>query len=228
MTDTTATTCDCNSAWVAITGTHVPLCTSDEPATVIVETMPGCWRESCEASGNRGRWPNTDAERFAVTRECADALIEMDPDWTVEIEDSGAPEEHGASATPTWSVSDSSGVEERIEADTARDAAEEYIASGDWPDESRTSLHAVQVRRADDDSYSATETIVVAREPEEPECSADEHDWRTDGAIGHGGGTITDHTCAHCGCRRVIDTDASADDGSDGHRTVEYIDGGED
>lgn len=76
--------------------------------------------------------------------------------------------------------------------------------------------------------------------PEEPECSGDEHDWRSPysvvggikenpGVWGHGGGVIITEVCRHCGCYRVTDTWAQdRETGEQGLESVEYKDADDD
>ncbi len=70
--------CDCGQA-----GGDAP-CEWRGPVaeTVLVEWMPLALRASHEAAGNRGRWPGNGAERLRCCRECADRLVEADPEWT--------------------------------------------------------------------------------------------------------------------------------------------------
>lgn len=53
--------------------------------TVVVETMPDCWRASHRAAGNWGRYPSNGAVREEMTEDDADALIESDPDGYAHV-----------------------------------------------------------------------------------------------------------------------------------------------
>lgn len=48
---------------------------------VTVEWMPEHLRASHEAAGNSGRYPANGARRIAVSRSCANAMIEHDGEW---------------------------------------------------------------------------------------------------------------------------------------------------
>lgn len=73
-----------------------------------------------------------------------------------------------------------------------------------------------------------------AVEPDEPECSEDEHDWRSPhdvvggveenpGVHGHGGGVVIHEVCRHCGCHKITDTWAQRmDTGEQGLTSVTY------
>lgn len=146
----------------------------------------------------------------------------------------------------TWQADDGNAQVE-IEAETAREAAEEYVADGDWGD-AETTRGAVATRwvtvrvwrevdgeREDEDSHC------VEIEPTEPECEPESilgpdgeripagappaHDWGEDrnSPTGHGGGVIIRETCTRCGCRRKIDTWAQRPDtGEQGLTSVSY------
>ena len=128
---------------------------------------------------------------------------------------------------------DDGNAEITIEADSAREAAQEYVDGGDWGDSQGTILVYVwtvcaaheepqceECEHADDrDSYSVTIPV------EEPECEAAEHDWRSPialvggikenpGVWSHGAGITYHEVCAECGMHRHGDT--AATDMSDG------------
>lgn len=130
-------------------------------------------------------------------------------------------------------------------ADTAAEAAREYVNDGDWGDRSTTSWIRVYVWRMGlylEDG--AVNEATIDREPhtvmlaaEEPECEeGEDHDWQSPlrvvggiaenpGVWGHGGGVIITEVCAHCGTYRVTDTWAQdPETGEQGLRSVEYRD----
>lgn len=178
---------------------------------------------------------------------------------------------------PGWVAADESGTDvEYPLAGTAREAAQEYVGSGDWSETTSTSWHHVSTwrvglrqvecahceaaARAHDsegdptcedcagdppDAGVSLEPLIVlvrldedshtiTREPDEPGCSADAHDWRTPHAVvggakenpgcrGHGGGVIQTEVCAHCGAYMVTDTWAQdPQTGEQGLRSIEY------
>lgn len=146
--------------------------------------------------------------------------------------------EHGE----TVYVADDGNAENEIDAESAREAAEEYVAGGDWGDASKTSwvtvyvftrlkLGGITLDLDDRDSFE------VEVEPDEPSCPEGEHDWVTPYAVlgglrenpgvqGHGGGVICHEVCRYCGCLRTTDTWAqNPETGKQGLTSVEYNDG---
>lgn len=118
----------------------------------------------------------------------------------------------------------SEGIEVEIEADSSREAAEEYVAGGDWADEGRTFFVTVYVTPADaDDGWTSHK---VRFDPAEPPCpDGGEHDWKDGPVYGSGGGVAYTDTCRRCGLRRHTDTwGTDPSDGTQGHRTVRYSD----
>lgn len=73
------------------------------------------------------------------------------------------------------------------------------------------------------------DTITIRVDPEEPECSEDEHNYRQTGVHGHGGGVIVTEACEHCGVTRRTNTWAQRPDtGEQGLRSVSYSSSGPD
>jgi len=109
-----------------------------------------------------------------------------------------------------------------IQADSAREAAEEYVAGGDYEPQDRTYWVAVTVTSADGD----VKTIKVAVEPTEPACAHGyTHSWREGAARGSGGGVASTDECRWCGAQRVTDTWATdRSDGTQGHTATWYED----
>lgn len=112
-----------------------------------------------------------------------------------------------------------------IEADSAREAAQEYVDGGDWGEGAGTVCVDVHVTPLDEDGSEIEdegEWITVTIEPEEPDClDGEDHDWQSPltllggleenpGVWGsdHGGLHITE-VCARCGIYRVTDTGAT-------------------
>ena len=131
---------------------------------------------------------------------------------------------------------DDGNAELEIEAADSEAAAQEYVDGGDWGSPLSTVWVNVTVWADDPDD---AETFKVAVDPEEPECSEDEHNWTAPhdlvgglesnpGVFGHGGGVIIVEVCSHCGLRR--DTDTWAQDrqtGEQGLNSVTYSSAGE-
>lgn len=75
---------------------------------------------------------------------------------------------------------------------------------------------------------------ITVAEPEEPECSAKEHDWcspfellggceENPGVMCHGGGIISKKCCSHCGIYQITDTWAQDHEtGEEGLRETTY------
>lgn len=195
---------------------------------------------------------------------------------------------------PTYLCNDGN-AEIRISADSAREAAQEYVDGGDWGDADGTTTYIdvyvdlipdatdlpvtsygdwksdpdtahglVAQVDADElqdvlakcealgldvsDSNMEDENgglyvwvapgerqrITITIEPEEPECSGDDHDWKTPfsvlggirenpGVWGNGGGVIAREVCAHCGVYRETNTWAQRrDTGEQGLTEVRY------
>ena len=125
-----------------------------------------------------------------------------------------------------------------ISAASPREAAEEFISSGSYPEESETYWVSVYVRPADAGPEDG-EYIKVAIDPEEPPCDLGEHDWQSPhevvgglpenpGVFGHGGGAKKITVCAHCGVYRIWDGwAADPEDGEQGLESVSYQDADE-
>lgn len=117
-----------------------------------------------------------------------------------------------------------------IEADSAREAAEEYVETGDWGVIEKTFW--VDIYATDEDGE---ETIVtVTTHPPEPECVEASHEWASPysllggcrenpGVWGHGGGIISKEVCRHCGVYRTSDTWAQdPNTGAQGLESISY------
>jgi hypothetical protein len=112
-----------------------------------------------------------------------------------------------------WKCDDGN-CEIEIEADTAEEAAQEYVDGGEWGVNEFGKTAWIEVRvwpasmtrqEAMDDGED--EAIMVRVDPDEPECdSEDGHDWQESGSIGNGGGVITTEVCRRCDCRRTTNT----------------------
>lgn len=149
---------------------------------------------------------------------------------------------------PGWSADDGNQKVYYPLADSGGEAARLYVDGGDWGEPEETSWVKVYTWRRvlvleedgtttelcmDRDSYS------VAIEPDEPECTEDEHDWddphdvvggceSNPGVYCHGGGVVMRYVCAHCGRYMVIDTWAQdRTTGQQGLRGTSYEDADE-
>lgn len=102
---------------------------------------------------------------------------------------------------PTYRCDDGTGAVE-ILADSFREAAEEYVRSGDYLPEDKTYWVSVVVSTDDD-----TRTVKVAVDPIEPPCTESAgHDWRRASVWGNGGGVVQVDECHHCELSRTTDT----------------------
>lgn len=122
-------------------------------------------------------------------------------------------------------------AELQIEADSAQEAAQEYVDGGSWGDIDRTTWINVRVREICPD-----ESIKISIDPDEPSCTEenDEHDWQSPfdvvggieenpGVWGKGGGVTIKEVCAHCAAYRNTDTWATDPaTGEQGLRSVSY------
>jgi hypothetical protein len=148
---------------------------------------------------------------------------------------------------PTY-LCDDGNAEVRIEATSAREAAQQYVDDGDWGVIEETSwikVYVEEVHGEDEDGdeiLGEREEHRIRIEPEEPECTddiPDEHDWQSPievvggiesnpGVWGHGGGVIIHEVCATCGAYRDTDTWAQdPQDGTQGLRSLTYRDADE-
>lgn len=126
-----------------------------------------------------------------------------------------------------------------IDALTAEDAAEEYVAGVDWGGGRKTVWVTVEVTPIDCDEEE-TQDITVTIPATEPDCHESSwHEWcsphdllggcaENPGVWGHGGGIIMREVCAHCGIYRITDTWArDPETGRLGLESVEYTEADE-
>jgi hypothetical protein len=122
-------------------------------------------------------------------------------------------------------------------ADSAREAAEEFVSGGDYKSAETCWVSVWAWRRwsLGDLSYDEEESDYdIAADPDEPECSEGSHDWvapydvvggcrENPGVWGHGGGVVYHEVCAHCGALKTIDTWAqNPENGVQGLTSVRY------
>lgn len=143
---------------------------------------------------------------------------------------------------PGWSADDGNCAVEYPEIDDRNTAAQKYVDDGDWG-EGPAHISVCTWRTAyalgeDDELVEMKldrESQTVSKDEDEPECDADEHDWRSPhkllgglkenpGVWAHGGGVVIKEVCAHCGRYRVTDTWAQGPGGEQGLREVKYED----
>lgn len=130
----------------------------------------------------------------------------------------------------TYKCDDGNG-EVEIEANSAEEAAREYVDGGDWGLIERTTWINVYVTDEDDER----ERVKVALHPPEPACvDGCNHDWdnphelvggceSNPGVWGHGGGVIINEACMRCGCKRTTNTwDYDRETGEQGLESVTY------
>jgi hypothetical protein len=116
------------------------------------------------------------------------------------------------------------GGEESLQAPTleeARAEAKDWAESGDYGG-ATAETQWIDARILQNGDY--VETVTVAIDPEEPDCSSEDgHDWSPDRIYGHGGGATISNTCRACGIRKTIDTWASrADTGEQGLKSLAF------
>jgi hypothetical protein len=118
---------------------------------------------------------------------------------------------------------DSSSYAVEIEADSAREAAEEYAYDAF---ETTRETQWITILVISPDGERTHEKITI--EPEIPVCEkGHEHDFAPGDAWGHGGGITRTDICSHCGLRKHIDTWAQdMSDGEQGllHESYDYGD----
>ena len=116
---------------------------------------------------------------------------------------------------------DESGCRITIEAESARDAAREYVEGGDWGESNSTMFHRIHVAL----DGEVVDTVTVTTDPAEPPCESttDGHEWHEADVRGNGGGVVVTETCTHCGVRKITDTWATNPcNGTQGHTSVRY------
>lgn len=154
---------------------------------------------------------------------------------------SGLLEAVGEVALSCWYAADESGHYQMPEAETGLQAARQFADAFEVTD--RTQWINVRVwreaRGVDEDGEPVEgrwgeDTYTVTRDPAEPACAGDEHDWRAEHAVlgglaenpgvwGSGGGVKISRVCAHCGAYQHTDTWATNQaDGTQGHTSVSY------
>lgn len=146
-----------------------------------------------------------------------------------------------------YEMNDGCGVREIIEATSDEDAVAQttaWLRGGDWHTDDGTAWVHGSVKPiggiydsddAGEDLFpSGTIYVDVAINPDEPECTGQEHDWQSPlkvvggveenpGVYGHGGGVTITEVCAICGIYRVTDTWAQdPGTGAQGLRSVAY------
>ena len=125
----------------------------------------------------------------------------------------------------TYNVTDESGVPCPLSANSAQEAAETFVAEGDWPEITETMWHDLSVAWVDRRGCLHREDVCITREPVEPKCPGrDEHEWSVDVVRGSGGGVVCAETCEHCDLIRVTDTWATNPaTGVQGLDSIEYV-----
>lgn len=89
----------------------------------------------------------------------------------------------------TFTCWDESGHEVVYEAATAKDAAQEYVDSGDYYLESKTIWVNVYVRDEDEGEDAVVQNIKIAIHPEDP--TSEDEAWVYTGCQGSGGGVAS-------------------------------------
>lgn len=126
---------------------------------------------------------------------------------------------------------------------TAKDAAQDYVSSGDWGEIEETSWVTVYTYRKGVNDRGEVVQVdqrshKIELSPPEPECvEGHEHIWKSPhsivgglkenpGVYGHGGGVVIHEVCMICGCKKTTDTWAQdMSDGQQGLTSVSYSEG---
>jgi len=123
---------------------------------------------------------------------------------------------------------------EAADEDAAFAYAKEWLRSGDWY-RSHTIWLDATVFAYDGDTEERLGSVTVSLPPDEPTCVDEEHVWcspyellggvkENPGVWGSGGGVRIKEVCKHCGAYKLVDTWATnPTDGTQGHRSVEYL-----
>lgn len=114
-------------------------------------------------------------------------------------------------------------VEEEIDAENEHEAAQKYVAGGDYETEPGVT-HWVEVW-VSGTAGGLSNRVPVAVDPDEPEDC--EHDWRQPVWLGpvrsYGGWHNYREVCAHCGAYRLTDTAAVNPSNGERGTSVEYL-----
>ena len=136
----------------------------------------------------------------------------------------------------TWTLTECGYNYKETVANSLADALAEAVdnvdrANYDSTDRDRT-LWVTVAAECELTGESGSEIVTV--EPDEPDCSEQEHDWCSDHAIvgglkenpgvwGKGAGVIIHEVCRHCRCARITDTWSQCPEtGQQGFETVRY------
>lgn len=134
---------------------------------------------------------------------------------------------------PIYMCTDGNGDIE-IEADSALEAAQEFVDGGDWGEITKTSWVTVYVTEKNPEISDLVEAHTIELNPDEPKCEEGEHDWRSPysvlggikenpGVWGNGGGVIIREVCCKCGCYKITNTwDQNPENGEQGLTSVSY------
>lgn len=122
-----------------------------------------------------------------------------------------------------------------IEAETSREAAQEYVDGGDWNLDDGTIWITVYTTEIDDGEEVGENQHEIAIDPPEPDCEpGHDHDWQSPydlvggikenpGVWGKGGGVVMEEVCVVCGCARHTDTWAqNPENGVQGLTSLRY------
>ena len=157
--------------------------------------------------------------------------------WTVESYDADRSSGPIETSTVAAYLCDDGNAEVRVDAESAEDAAQEYVDDGDWGLDDHTIWVTVWVQPVSEHGHPIgdRDSYRITLDPSEPSCShEDGHDWQSPielvggiesnpGVRGHGGGVVMTDVCLRCGCERVRDTWAQdPEDGTQGLDSVCY------
>ncbi len=126
-----------------------------------------------------------------------------------------------------------------IDANSASEAAQEYVDGGDWGEDTKTWWIDILCTPLDNNSERLENEavwITITVEPDEPDCidKYTKHNWQAPiqlvggiesnpGVSGHGGGVVCQEICVRCGCAQTTDSWAQRrDTGEQGLHSIEY------
>ncbi len=184
------------------------------------------------------QWHDADSSRHSASVEEAEARCAA---WVSGTSDDGPEEASEPESTLTTYRCTDGNADVDIEAESAEDAAQEYVDGGEWgmdEEGAKTTWIDVWCTPLDEDGEpdeDEREKVTITLQPTEPECSSEDgHDWQSPievvggieenpGVWGKGGGVTITEVCSHCGCYRDTDTWAQRPDtGEQGLRSVSY------
>lgn len=106
-------------------------------------------------------------------------------------------------------------------AESAQEAAQFYVDSGDWGEARKTRYFTILCWQ--DGRKDEAESITITQDPDVPACVTPQHKWQEIAVRGQGGGVLVTEECQHCPWQRITNTwDYNPENGEQGLLSIEY------